>query len=324
MKKLMLMLCVLMILCGCSSNSGSGGNEQQEDHKYKIGVLQLVQHAALDSATSGFIDEVKKQLGEDKVEIIVENAAGDTANCSIIANGFIQDGVDLILANATPALQAAASATGDIPILGTSVTEYGVALGIDNFSGTTGINVSGTSDLAPLEDQAQMILDLFPETKSVGIIYCSSEANSIYQVKVVKDYLVSKDIEVKEATFTDSNDIALVARDLCETVDVIYTPTDNMVASCSETLAGIVVPAKKPVITGDEGTCAAAGVATLAIDYYELGAETGRMAVEILTGKANVGDMEIRYYTDPIKEYNAEIAAELSIKIPQDYVKIGQ
>ena len=320
MKKTLVLLMTLLMLAltGCSN----GGGETSEK-KYTIGVVQLVQHAALDSATQGFVDQVKKKLG-DQVEVIVENAAGDTANCTIIVDGYIQDGVDLILANATPALQAAASATESIPILGTSVTDYGVALGIDGFSGTTGINVSGTSDLPPLDEQAQMILDLMPETKTVGILYCSSEANSVYQVKVVKDYLTSKGIEVKEATFTDSNDIALVAKDLCDSVDVLYTPTDNMVASCCETLAGIVLPSKTPVITGDEGTCAATGVAVLAIDYYLLGAETGDMAVEILTEGADVSTMAIRYYTDPIKEYNEAISSELGIAIPSDYIKIEQ
>ena len=313
------MALLLLAITGCSNEAGN----QTENKKYTIGVVQLVQHAALDSATQGFVDEVKKRLG-DQVEVIVENAAGDTANCTIIVDGFIQDGVDLILANATPALQAAASATESIPILGTSVTDYGVALGIDGFSGATGVNVSGTSDLPPLDEQAQMILDLLPETKTVGILYCSSEANSVYQVKVVKDYLTGKGIEVKEATFTDSNDIALVAKDLCDSVDVLYTPTDNMVASCCETLAGVVLPSKTPVITGDEGTCAATGVAVLAIDYYQLGVETGDMAVEVLTGNTDVSTMAIRYYTDPIKEYNEAISSELGIAIPSDYVKIVQ
>ena len=318
-KTLLLMALVLLVLTGCN-----GGTENQSDEKkYTIGVVQLVQHAALDSATQGFVDEITKKLG-DQVEVIVENAAGDTASCTIIVDGFIQDGVDLILANATPALQAAASATETVPILGTSVTDYGVALGIDNFNGATGVNVSGTSDLPPLDEQAQMILDLLPDTKSVGILYCSSEANSVYQVKVVKDYLTSKGIEVKEATFTDSNDIALVAKDLCDHVDVIYTPTDNMVASCCETLAGIVLPNKTPVITGDEGTCAATGVAVLAIDYYLLGSETADMAVEILTQGADVSTMQIRYYPDPIKEYNEAISSELGIAIPSGYVKIAQ
>ena len=318
MKKLLMMIVLmLMMLSGCSKTSS-------ETKVYKVGIVQFVQHAALDNATNGFIDELKKQLGEDNLDITLANAAGDSANCSIIVNGFIQDNVDLIMANATPALQAAYSATGEIPILGTSVTEYGVALDIDNFNGITGNNVSGTSDLAPLEDQAQMILDLLPDTKTVGILYCSSEANSIYQVEVVKNYLKDKGIEVIEATFTDSNDIAMVTEDLCSRVDAIYIPTDNSAAACAQTIAGVTLPANTPVITGDEGTCIGTGVATLAIDYYELGVETGKMAAEVLSGKSDISNMAIRYYSNPIKEYNAEICKQLAITIPDDYKPIDK
>ena len=309
-----LVLIMMMLLAGCST--------QVENTRYKVGVVQLVQHVALDSATQGFVDELQKELGDD-VEIIIENAAGDTANCTIIVDGFIQDGVDLILANATPALQAAYSATGDIPILGTSVTEYGVALDIDNFDGVTGLNVSGTSDLAPLDEQAQMILDLLPDTKTVGILYCSSEANSIYQVKVVKEYLNNKGINVVEESFTDSNDIAMVTADLCNECDAIYIPTDNMAASCAETIYGAMLPYKTPIFTGDEGTCRGCGVATLAISYYELGVETGKMAAEILTNKTDISTMPVRYYNNPVKLYNEDICNELGINIPDDYMPLN-
>lgn len=322
MRKLLVMICVatLVMLSACSG--GTGGNETpSEGKKYTVGVVQLVQHAALDDATKGFVDELQKQLG-DSVTVVVENASGDPATCSVIANGFIQDGVDLIMANATPALQAASSATGDIPVLGTSVTDYATALGIKSFTGATGINVSGTSDLPPLDEQAQMILDLFPETKTVGIIYCSSEANSIYQVNVVQEYLEGKGITVIPAAFTDSNDIAMVTEDLCSQIDVLYIPTDNTAASCSQTIAGVIIPAGIPAITGDEGTCIGCGVATLAISYYDLGVETGKMAAEILTGQADVSTMEIRYSAAPIKEYNKDICAQLGVEIPDGYVAI--
>lgn len=321
MKKLLVMLMAVMMLMLTACAQGSGSETPNEAKTYTVGVIQLVQHAALDDATNGFADELKKQLG-DNVEIRVENASGDPATCSVIANGFIQDGVDLIMANATPALQAASSATGDIPILGTSVTDYASALGIDNLNGSTGINVSGTSDLPPLDEQAQMILDLFPETKTVGIIYCSSEANSIYQVNAVQKYLEGKGIEVIASSFTDSNDIAMVTQDLCSKIDVLYIPTDNTAASCAQTIAGVILPAGIPAITGDEGTCIGCGVATLAISYYDLGAETGKMAAEILGG-ADVSTMAIRYSAQPIKEYNKDICTQLSINIPDDYVAIG-
>ncbi len=323
MKKLLIVICavLMIVLSGCSQSQG-GNETPSETKKYTVGVVQLVQHAALDDATKGFEDQLKKELGDD-VEVIIKNASGDPANCSLIVNGFIQDSVDLIMANATPALQAASSATGDIPVLGTSVTDYASALDLKNYDGATGINVSGTSDLPPLDEQAQMILDLFPETKTVGMIYCSSEANSIYQVDAVQKYLEDKGIEVIASSFTDSNDIALVTQDLCSKIDVLYIPTDNTAASCAQTIAGVIIPAGIPAITGDEGTCIGCGVATLAISYYDLGVETGRMAAEILKGGADVSNMAIRYAAAPIKEYNKDICEQLGITIPDDYVAIA-
>ncbi len=326
MKKLLIvLLSVLMVLalagCGKSEPSGGGKESGEEEAKvFHIGVVQLVQHAALDAATQGFVDEVKKEFPD--ADIVVLNASGDSANCSTISQGFVNDGVDLIMANATPALQAAVSATADIPILGTSVTEYGVALGIDNFNGLPGNNVSGTSDLAPLDQQAQMIKELFPEAKTVGIIYCSNEANSKYQVEVVSKHLSDMGLEVKTASFTDSNDISMVCEDLCSQIDVLYIPTDNQAASCGETIANVVLAKKIPVVTGEEGTCRLCGVATLTIDYYDLGVTTGKMAVKILKGEAKVEEMPIEYFADPVKKFNPEICDELGINVPEDYEPI--
>lgn len=326
MKKLLIvLLSVLMVLalagCGKSEPSGSGEEGGEEEAKvFHIGVVQLVQHAALDAATQGFVDEVKKEFPD--ADIVVLNASGDSANCSTISQGFVNDGVDLIMANATPALQAAVSATADIPILGTSVTEYGVALGIDDFNGLPGNNVSGTSDLAPLDQQAQMIKDLFPEAKTVGIIYCSNEANSKYQVEVVSKHLSDMGLEVKTASFTDSNDISMVCEDLCSQIDVLYIPTDNQAASCGETIANVVLARKIPVVTGEEGTCRLCGVATLTIDYYDLGVTTGKMAVKILKGEAKVEEMPIEYFADPVKKFNPEVCDELGITVPDDYEPI--
>ncbi len=326
MKKLLIVL--LSVLClftiaGCSSGSSEEGGSSQPDESndaFQIGVVQLVQHAALDAATQGFCDEVKKAFPD--ADIIVNNASGDPATCSTIAQGFVNDGVDLIMANATPALQAAVSATGDIPILGTSVTEYGVALGIDGFNGIPGGNVSGTSDLAPLDQQAQMILDILPDTKSVGIIFCSNEANSKYQVDVVTRFLEGKGINVVAASFTDSNDIALVTEDLCSQVDVIYIPTDNQAASCAETIANIVLEKKIPVFAGEEGICKLCGVATLTIDYYDLGVVTGQMAVKVLNGEADISNMAIEYFREPVKKYNPEVCELLGIEITEDFVPV--
>ncbi len=325
MKKVLLtVLSILMIiaLSGCGGSQPApetdGGDEGKVFH---IGIVQLVQHAALDAASQGFIDVVSEAFPD--ADINWQNAAGDQATCAPIINGFINDGVDLIMANATPAVQAAASATGDIPILGTSVTDYGAGLEIDNFSGVTGMNVSGTSDLAPLDQQAQMILDLFPDTKTVGILFCSNEANSKYQVKVVKDELEAKGIAVVEGSFTDSNDIAMVAENLCDQVDALFIPTDNQAASCAETIANVVLARKMPVICGEEGICKLCGVATLTIDYYELGRVTGQMAIKVLKDGADVSTMPIEYFPDPVKKFNPEICEQLGVTVPEGFEPIG-
>ena len=297
----------------------SGSNETKSD-TFNVGICQLVQHEALDAATKGFKDALTEKLG-DKVKFNEQNASGDSATCITIVNGFVSSNVDLILANATPALQAAQAATGDIPILGTAVTDYGTALDIANMGSTTGINVSGTSDLAPLDGQANMIVELFPNVKSVGIIYCSAEANSVFQVKQVKSLLEAKGIKVIEFAFTDSNDVSSVTANACEQVDVIYIPTDNTAASCTEAIRNIVEPAKKPVITGEEGVCKGCGIATLSISYYDLGWATGEMAARVLNGE-DVSKMPIEYAPKFTKEYNAELCAIFGIKVPSDYKAI--
>ena len=326
MKKLLLVflsVLVILTLAGCSSASGGneGGNEPAEgDRAFRIGIIQFAPHVALDAATQGFTDVVSAAFPDADIDL--QNAAGDISTCAPIVNGFVNDGVDLIMANATPAVQAASNATGDIPILGTSVTDYGAGLGIENFSGVTGMNVSGTSDLAPLDQQAQMILDLFPETKTVGILFCSNEANSKYQVQVVKETLEGKGIAVVEGAFTDSNDIAMVTEDLCSNCDAIFVPTDNTAATCAETIANVVLEKKVPVIAGEEGICRLCGVATLTIDYYELGRVTGEMAVKVLKGEADVASMPIEYFPDPVKKFNPEVCEMFGLKVPEDFVAL--
>ena len=292
-----------------------------DDKTYNIGICQLVQHEALDAATQGFKDAITEELG-DKVTFDEQNAQGDSNTCSTIITDFVSDNVDLILANATPALQAAAAGTADIPILGTSVTEYGVALDLDDFDGTVGNNISGTSDLAPLEDQAAMLNELFPDAKNVGLIYCSAEANSIYQITVIKGYLEEMGYTCTEFAFTDSNDVASVAQNAASGSDVIYIPTDNTAASCTEAIANVVIPAKVPVIAGEQGICSGCGVATLSIDYNELGQATGEMAYEILVKGANPGDMEVQAAPTFTKMYNKANCEKLGITIPDDYTAI--
>ena len=288
---------------------------------FVVGICQLVQHPALDAATQGFMDALTEKLG-DAVTFDVQNASGDSNACSIIVNSFVSKNVDLIMANATPALQAAASATMDIPILGTSVTEYGVALGIEGFTGTVGGNISGTSDLAPLDEQAAMLVELFPEAKNVALIYCSAEPNSQYQVDVVKAELEAKGLTAELYAFSDSNDLAAVANAACGFADVIYVPTDNTVASSAEILDGVARPAGIPVIAGEEGICAGCGVATLSISYYDLGYQTGVMAAQILTGEADISTMPVAYAPQFTKKYNASACEDLGVAIPEDYVAI--
>ena len=281
-----------------------------------------MQHVALDAATQGFKDALTEALG-NKVQFVEQNAANDIPTCATIVNGFVSDGVDLILANATPALQAAVAATDSIPILGTAVTEYGVALDIKDFNGTVGGNVSGTSDLAPLDQQAAMILELFPDAKKVGILYCSAEPNSVYQSDVVKAELEKSGITVSVYTFADSNDVAAVTATACDENDVLYIPTDNTAASCTEAINNVAEPAGVPIIAGEEGICAGCGVATLSINYYDLGVTTGKMAAKILTGEANISEMPIEYFPDPVKKYNPAICEALGITVPEDYVAIS-
>ncbi|MCI6956707.1 MAG: ABC transporter substrate-binding protein [Candidatus Faecousia sp.] len=311
MKKIIaLALAVLMLasLAACGS-SGSG--------KYKVGICQLVQHPALDAATQGFQDALTKQLG-DKVEFDVQNASGEPTNCTTIVNGFVSSKVDLIMANATPALQAAKEATATIPILGTSVTDYASALEIDGWTGTVGTNISGTSDLAPLDGQAAMIKELFPDAKTVGILYCSSEANSQYQVDVITGYLTELGFTVTPYSFTDTNDVASVAQAACSS-DVIYIPTDNTAASNTEAIANVVLPAKVPVVAGEAGICSGCGVATLSISYYDLGYATGLMAAQVLTGEAKISEMPVQYAPEFTKQYNAANCDALGVTVPGDY-----
>ena len=294
---------------------------EEADKTYTIGICQLVQHVALDAATQGFKDAVTEALG-DAVTFDKQNAQGDSNTCSTIINSFVSNNVDLILANATPALQAAAAGTNEIPILGTSVTEYGVALEISDFDGTVGGNISGTSDLAPLEDQAAMLQELFPDAKNVGLLYCSAEANSQYQVDTVKAALEELGYTCEYYAFSDSNDLSSVATTAASESDVIYVPTDNTVASNTEIINNICLPAEVPVIAGEEGICAGCGVATLSISYYDLGKATGEMAVRILKDGEDISTMPIEYAPNFTKEYNADICEQLGVEIPDDYVAI--
>jgi len=289
--------------------------------KYTVGVCQLVQHPALDAATEGFKAALEEKLG-DEVYVDVQVASGELTQCTPIVSTFVSNQYNLIMANATAALQAASSATKDIPILGTSITDYATALDAENWTGVTGKNISGTSDLAPLDQQAACLKELFPDAKNVGILYCSSEANSKYQADVIQKELEALGYTCKVYTFTDSNDIAQVTQSACNDSDVIYVPTDNIVANCTEAINNVALPAGVPIFAGEAATCSGCGVATLSIDYYDLGYQTGLMAYEILVNGANPAEMEIQFAPNVTKMYNATNVAELGITIPADYVVI--
>lgn len=322
-------MCVMM-LTGCGSTEGTNaslastaeGSDAADGKVYKIGICQLLEHDALDQATQGFKDAAIESFGEGNVEFNFQNAQGEQTNATTICNAFVADKVDLILANATTPLQAAASATATIPVLGTSVTDYGTALDITDWTGVSGKNVSGTSDLAPLEQQEDMLIELCPDVKKVAIIYCSAEVNSIFQAKKFAEYLTEDGIAYKEFSAADSNEIQTVVANAVLECDVIYIPTDNTMASSTEAIHNIAFPAGVPVIAGEEGICKGCGIATLSISYYDIGYATGKMAYEILVNGADVSTMEIQYAPKVVKEYNAAICEALGIKVPDDYVAL--
>ena len=336
-KVLSLMVAAAMALtmlggCGNSGNAGSASGAGNANNAggsaktYKVGICQLVQHEALDAATEGFSDALRDELGEDAVDIDVQNAAGDSAQCATIANGFVSSGYDLIMANATPALQAAVASTGEIPIVGTSVTDYATALEIDDWTGKTGINVTGTSDLAPLAEQAAMLKDIFPasEYKNVGILYCTAEANSKYQADEIKKELTEMGYAVYDYTFSDTNDVASVTTNACQGSDVIYIPTDNTAASCTETIDSIARPAGIPIVAGEEGICKVCGTVTLSINYYDIGYAAGEIAASILKDGKDPKDIEIGFAKNVTKEFNPEICNALGINVPDDYKEIAK
>lgn len=319
-------------LMGCAeANNGgndtnNGGNTTtnttvSEDTTFNIGICQLIEHPALDAATQGFQDALKEKLG-DKVTFDVQDAQGEQTTAATIVNGFVSSGYDLILANATTPLQCAAAATTKIPVLGTSVTDYATALEISDWTGATGRNISGTSDLAPIDEQENMLVDLFPSAKKVGLLFCTAEANSVYQIKLFEKALEADGIAYQEYGIADSNEVQAVVSTAASECDVLYIPTDNTLANCTETVYNIVVPAGVPAIVGEEGICAGCGVATLSISYYDLGYQTGLMAYDILVNGADITTMSVQYAKAVTMKYNAEICDKLGVTVPETYEAI--
>ena len=312
--------------CGGSSSSDSSSDSASSDSGkvYKIGICQQLEHEALDQATQGFEDACEEKFGKDNVTFDLQNGQGEQANCATITNSFVADNVDLILANATTALQCAAAATDSIPILGTSITDYATALDISDWNGSTGMNISGTSDLAPIDQQEDMLVELVPDVKTVGILYCSAEPNSAYQAKLFEDALKEDGIEYKEYTAADSNEIQSVTTSAISECDALYIPTDNTMASNTEIINNICLPAKVPVVAGEQGICAGCGIATLSISYYDIGYKAGEMAYDILENGKDISTMEIETAPNVTKMYNPTICEELGIEVPDEYEAIEQ
>lgn len=298
-----------------------------DKENYTVGIVQLVTHDALDAATNGFKDALTEKLAEAGRTVTFDylNASNDITMCTTIVNKFVSGDVDLIMANATPALQSAYNATTNIPIIGTSVTDYGVALGINDFNGTVGSNATGVADLAPLDQQVAMMVDLLglKSGDKVAILYCSAEANSKYQADVVKADFENRGMTADIKTFTDSNDIASVCQGIVGKYKAVYVPTDNTVAASTGTIDNILRSANIPVFAGEEGICRGCGFATLSISYYNIGKKAGEMAAEILLGKIDIRETAIAYDQSPVKKYNASICKDLGITVPEGYTVIS-
>lgn len=306
------------VLAGCGSDKKEGANGQKT---YKVGVVQLVQHAALDAANKGFVEGLASKGFKDKVSFDQQNAQADQSNLNTIAQRFVSNKVNLIAAIATPAAQSVANATRDIPIVATAVTDYEVAKLVKS-NAKPGGNVTGTTDMNPIPEQIDLLLKILPNAKTIGVMYTSSEVNSQLQVEKMKAYAASKGLTVVESTVSTVNDIQQAAQNLAnQKVDAIYIPTDNILASAMPALTQITTPAKIPVIAGEENLVKAGGLATYSIDYYKLGFQTGVMAAAILSGEKKPSDMPIETQKELKVVVNKEVATALGITLPADLMK---
>lgn len=302
----------LLGLAGCGSSNTSNSGE------YKVGIVQLVEHPALDAANKGFTDALKEKGLADKINFDQQNAQADQSNLNSIAQRFVSDRKNLILAIATPAAQAMANATHDIPILATAVTDYESAKLVKS-NAQPGGNVSGTSDMNPVEQQVDLILQVMPNVKTIGTIYSSSEVNSQLQVEKMKAYAATKGITVKEVTVSTVNDIQQAAQSLVsDGVQAVYVPTDNVVASAISNLVSVTDTAKIPVFGGEDNQVKGGAMMSLSVDYYKLGYQTGLMAVDILQGKSKIEDMPVEMQKEFKLVVNKEKLEKLGITLPQE------
>ena len=313
MKRWLRILCLAIALLAFAATA--------QAQAFTVGICQFSQHDSLDAATQGFKDALTDRFG-GQIAFIELNANGDFSACTAVVNRLVAEDVDLILANSTNALQAAATATGQIPILGTAVTDYAAALQLDGFDGTIGGNISGTSDFIPPDGPAALIEELFPGAQTIGMVYCSSESNSLYQIRAVQAELEARGYACKRCAFIDSTDLSSVTTAAAADCDALYIPTDNTVAANAELIANICIPGQVPVITGDESTCKVCGVATVSVDYHALGYATGEMAARILAEGADISAMPVEYAPSFSKKYNAAICEALNIGAPAGYVPL--
>lgn len=317
MKKMMrataLLLTAAMMMTGCGGGSDDAASG---DAAYKVGIVQQMEHAALDAATQGFQDKLTELLGDDVV-FDYQNAQGEQTNCTTIATKFVSDGCDLIMANATTALQSAYAATADIPIVGTSVTDY-VTAGVVDSNEAPGRNVTGVSDLSSIDAQIDVLLQFCSEDAKVAVVYCSSEPNSIYQAELAEKYLQSLNRDYAVYTVADSNEIQAVMTTAVGECDAVYIPTDNTLANNMEIVKNVTVPAGVPSFGGAEQMCAEGALSTLSISYYDLGVRAGEMAYEILVNGADPAEMPIEFVSEGIiPKYNPEIAEALGVTVPE-------
>jgi len=317
-KKIMAMVLIgamAAMTTGCASEPAAPATEEQA----AIGIIQYVEHSALDAAREGFIAALADNgyVDGENITIDVQNAQADQSNLATISDRFVSNNVDLILAIATPATQAIAGKTTEIPILGTAVTDYEVARLVDT-NEVPGVNVSGTTDMNPINEQIDLLIQLVPTAKTVGVLYTSSEDNSVLQAKIAKEAIENAGLKYVEVTVTNSNDVQQATQSIVGQCDAIYIPTDNVFASAMPVVHGVTAESKTPVICGESGMVQNGGLATLGINYYDLGYQTGLMAVKILKGEAEPATMPIESATKFDFAINGTVASEIGLEIPAD------
>lgn len=319
-KTTILLVFVLLIGAAVLMTACSTGTESKSEKT--IGIIQYVDHVALNSAREGFVEALADNGYVDGENILIDlqNAQGDQSNLSTISDRFVANKVDLVLAIATPAAQSIAGKTTEIPILATAITDYESAK-LVNSNEIPGMNVSGTTDMNPIEKQIDLLMRLVPEAKTIGLLYTSNEDNSIVQTKIAKEIIEGLGLKHTEITVSNSNEVQQATQTIVDKCDAIYIPTDNIFASAMPVVHGVTSVSKTPVICGESGMVSQGGLATVAINYRDLGYQTGIMAVKILNGEAKPATMPIESSEDFDFTINGAVAKEIGIEIPEDLAK---